>query len=188
MKSPFNRRYLQFSLRTLLVVMTVVGVLLSVAVKRVRNRRAAIRAIDELGGTYGVHISGPKWLRSRISDEKYLYDASRVSLGPQNQGYDPQRPFTDDELERIVDHLNAFPSFHYLDLVGSHVTDSGLRHLHRLRNLDRLRLNHTAISDAGLEHLAGITTLQVIDLTKTKVTDEGVAKLQQSLPNAKISY
>lgn len=188
MKLPTKRRWMQFSLRSFLLVMTVAALLLTVPLNRARARREAIRAIDELGGTYGVEIMGPKWLREWVDDSKYFYDAIRVSFGPHNQGYDPRRPFTDDELERVIEHLNAFPGFKNLRLMGSEVTDDGLRQLSRLRNLEDIRLDGMDVTDNGLEHLAEIKTLRLVSVLGTKVTADGVAKLKPSLPNCTITH
>ncbi len=130
---------------------------------------------------------GPSWLRSWIDDEKCFYDAIRVSFGPACEGYDPRRPFTDEELAQVVAHLNAFPSFSTLSLSRSDVTDDGLRHLHRLRNLEYLRLRATSISDQGLQHLATLPNLKKVELHRTNVTDAGIAELERSLPHCEIA-
>lgn len=186
LKLPIKRRWLQFSLRSFLVLITVVAVVLAIGINRARSRRAAIRAIDELGGTYGVQVMGPTWLRDWVGDDKYFYDAIQVSFGRGNDGYDPQRPFTDAELAGVIEHLNAFPSFSLLSLNCTDISDDGLRHLKRIRNLEHLRLNVTKVSDEGLGHLTTIRTLKKIELERTNVTDKGIAELRNSLPNCEI--
>jgi hypothetical protein len=134
------RHYFRYSLRLLIVLVTLVAIVLGLSMSELRRQKAAIQAIDELGGTYGVRIEGPEWLRSLMGDERYFYNASRVSFGPGNQGYDPRRPFTDEELVKVIDHIDAFSSFTGLYLDRSDITDDGLSHLSRLRNLQRLGL------------------------------------------------
>ena len=56
-----------------------------------------------------------------------------------------------------------------------------------LNNLKDLNLTYTEVTDAGLEHLNGMKNLQSLNFFNTQVTDEGVKKLQQKLPNCKIS-
>ena len=68
------------------------------------------------------------------------------------------------------------------------ITDEGLKHFKSLTRLESLGLRGTEISDAGLRHLESLTQLRSLDLTDTHVTDEGIAKLQQALPNCKITH
>lgn len=67
------------------------------------------------------------------------------------------------------------------------ITDAGLAHLAGLKGLRQLYLTGTAVTDRGLEHLHGLTELRVLDLAKTRVTDAGVKRLQQVLPEVKIT-
>ncbi len=43
------------------------------------------------------------------------------------------------------------------------------------------------VIDSDLEYVIPLKELRQLDLTDTQVTDAGVAKLQQSLPNCKIT-
>ncbi len=183
-----SQRVWQYSLRTALILVTILCLALGIVVNKARSRRAAIRAIDELGGTYGVRIEGPQWMRDLVKDDKYFYHPVRISFGPHNQGYSPERPFTDHELTRVIDHIKLFSRFNFLDLFESNITDRGLTELRRLPGLEILRLNGTKITDAGIEYLTPLTSLQSIDLTGTLVTRSGATKLQQALPNCKIIF
>ena len=51
----------------------------------------------------------------------------------------------------------------------------------------RVSFNGSKVGDGELEDLKCLKRLQVMDLTGTNVTDEGVKKLQQELPNCKIT-
>jgi hypothetical protein len=183
-----KRRWLQFSLRSLLVSTAVVAVGVAATLHHFRARRAAIRAIDELGGGYGVELKGPAWLRELVGDDKYFYEAHRISLGRPDSTYKAERPFNDKELAGIIDHINVFTGAKTLDLMGSPVTDDGLRCLSRIRDLEVLRLDSTAVTDAGLVHLEPLVSLKAIHLTGTKATEQGIAKLQHCLPNCTIDY
>jgi hypothetical protein len=64
---------------------------------------------------------------------------------------------------------------------------SGLRRLEELIfTLQLLYLNHTAITDAGLRHLRKLKQLKYLNLEGTEVTDAGVHELRKAQPNAKI--
>ena len=60
-------------------------------------------------------------------------------------------------------------------------------HLAGSPQLQILDLDGTRVTDAGLEDLTGLTQLATLDLSDTRVTDAAVAKLQQALPNCKIT-
>lgn len=181
-----RRRWFRFSLRTILIALTLCGVWLGYTMHRVRARRDAIRAIDANGGTYGVYVVGPKWLGYFIRDEKCFYDASRVSFGPHNSGYDPANPFNDDDLAGIIDHLNAFSDFRSLDLQNTNVTDNGLRFLSGIRYLELLQLDGTNVTDDCIPYLIEIKTLRQLSLLQTAITEDGFARLQMALPNCHI--
>ncbi len=75
-----------------------------------------------------------------------------------------------------------------LDLNFGHVTDAEMATLTRdCPDLEKLMLQGRSITDASLEHLKGMHQLRVLDLVETEATDSGVAKLQQALPNCKIT-
>ncbi len=57
----------------------------------------------------------------------------------------------------------------------------------KLPDLRSLDLSQMPLDDSDLEHLTPLNGLRHLDLTDTKVTAEGVAKLQQALPNCKIT-
>ena len=87
-----------------------------------------------------------------------------------------------------LEHLRWMISLKELYLWETQITDAALQHVAALHNLEYLNLDSTRITDAGLAHLKGLTTLQELDLPGTQVTDEGIKKLQQALPNCKISH
>jgi hypothetical protein len=78
-------------------------------VKRCRERKLAIEAIDRLQGSYSISSEGPAWLRKLLGDERMFYDLGRVSLSPRIPNFDASRPIDDDALRTAVVHLNAFP-------------------------------------------------------------------------------
>jgi hypothetical protein len=84
-------------------------------------------------------------------------------------------------------HLKGMAKLQTLSLYGTQVTDSGLKHLAGLANLRELELAGTQVTDEGLKYLTGLKNLQSLDLNKTKTTAAGVDKLQNTLPELKIS-
>ena len=183
-----KRRWFQWSLRTLFVVVTVLSVALGIVLHRARTRREALRAIDELGGGYSITIGGTAWLRSIVNDDKYFYDISRISF--RNT---PERPFTDENLASVIDSINTFKRPKLLDLTDTDVTDNGLPHLYRVRNLEGLRLGSTTVADAGLTDaglvkLEPLSSLKTLDISNTKATDEGIARFKRSVPGCRVQH
>jgi hypothetical protein len=181
-----RRRWLQFSLRTLMVLMLLISVplgWLAFKMRQATEQRAVVRQIEELGGT-AVHCGQfeplekwpprvPSWLLNALGDD-FFRTINYVALCGSK--------VTDAELVR----LRALPQLRSLYLRGSQVTDAGLVCLPGLTRLEELSLANTRVSDAGLTHLRALTQLRTVNLRNTQVTDAGVAELQKALPNCKI--
>ena len=119
--AKLKRRWLRFSVRTLLIVTALVAVWLGVLANRVHKQRAAVAAIEAAGGTVYYDwqgmprelaerervpfevISHPRWL-VRLYGRENLQDVVHVSLG--------DAP-VDGEL---VGHLRSLQELQTLDL------------------------------------------------------------------------
>ncbi|MCA9069043.1 MAG: hypothetical protein KDA84_08980, partial [Planctomycetaceae bacterium] len=89
----------------------------------------------------------------------------------------------DSELKELADH----PTLRELRLLGTSISDEGLRHLTGLDKLEYLRIFESSnVTDEGLKYLESLETLRRLDLKETGVTTEGVAELKQALPKCKI--
>jgi len=201
MTAPLNRRpWYQFSLRTLILLLTIVSVPLGwLAYERneLRKREAAIAAIENLGGKVKFDTSQPfreSWLRPLLSD-KPASEVVGVSLQrksrmratlPVDAGlvhFDgltrlqwldlDQAKFSDAELVQLA----RLTELNRLSLRETAVSDDGLVHLKGLEQLEHLWLGYTRVTDAGLVHLAGLRTLKTLDLGYTQVTDAGLVHL-----------
>ena len=74
-----------------------------------------------------------------------------------------------------------------VELPSSKVTDAELQHFAGLAQLQVLDLNGTKITDAGVQHLIRLSKLQQLFIRDTTTTEDGTKKLQQALPNCKIT-
>jgi hypothetical protein len=73
----------------------------------------------------------------------------------------------------------AFDQLEKLDLQSCPVTDAGLAHLKRLKQLKSLNLDCCRnVTDAGMEHLKELPQLQTLVLDGTRVTDAGLEPLE----------
>ena len=136
------------------------------------------KTLEPLQGLGQVRTLGLRW--SGITDEglDYIKKLAQVrELDVSNN------QFTDVQVK----HLIGLTQLDALDISETLITDKGLECLTALAQLQRLDLSDTDITDDGLEHLTKLSQLQLLDLSRTQVTAAGVAKLQQALPNCKIT-
>ncbi|MCF0059552.1 c-type cytochrome domain-containing protein [Dyadobacter sp. CY356] len=68
----------------------------------------------------------------------------------------------------------------WLKLGGTKVTDTSVKELGKLKNLNKLHLEYTDVTDAGLTLLKDLQYLEYINLVGTKVTDAGLRTLASS--------
>jgi hypothetical protein len=203
---PSRRRWLRFSLRTFLLVLTVVCIWLGVKVNQARRQKESVAALKARGmWFYHAHqrdnaypdginpdheLVVPKWL-----DELAGYDFFRTVISVQGH-----EPVSDEDLV----HLAGLPYIEHLYVTGSgsNLTDAGLNHLprpdrlvtfdmqrrtlvgdgfvKRLRNakgLERLGLRRSRITDEGLLAIRNLTNLKHLYLSGTKISDAGMAAL-----------
>lgn len=175
-------RRLQFSLASLIPVMTSVAMVAGVVTHRQWATAAAIRRVKALGGsvTYASRIqegSGtfairaaarPKhWVFSWFDDESW--EVAAVVY------FDPSRPpLHDDDLAFLRD----MPELRRLDLDASNITDTGAKHLAGLKNLQFLNLENCRITDEGLKYLAGADSLVELRLRNATISGKGLRNLR----------
>lgn len=170
-------RWLQYSLLTLLILVTLAIPSSWVVVKtqQAKREQEAAAAIEKFGAW--VEWSEPsesRWLRSLMGDACFRR-VVRVELNG--------TPVTDAGLQ----HLKGLDHLERLGLNQTRITDAGLEHLRGLNRLQVLGLMGTQITDAGLEHIKGLNQLHVLWLDGTQVTDQGETKLKQALPKCTMS-
>jgi hypothetical protein len=133
MEGQAPRRWFQFSLRALLLALTVFAVWLGVQVNCVRRQRETVQAILAAGGkafydyqiepgqffTPDAEPAAPRWLRKWIGD---------------------------DFFRDVVD----------VDLNRTDVADAWLTRLNDLPRIKRRNLAYTPVSDAGIENLTNL--------------------------------
>ncbi len=194
-----KRRWFQFSLRTLLVLVLVVGAtlgLLGREAQRTWKRERAVAELHRIGASVGhrqagwparllgfdvgplvaVELSGTRVTDDDLKHLRGLSGPGRLWLGGTR--------ITDAGLE----HLAGLSRLYTLDLERTKITDAGLRHLRGLKSLENLSLRGTQVSDVGLRHLEAIARLKFLDLAGTRVTPESVNKLREAHPEWEIVY
>ena len=135
MANPFprlkpKRRWMQVSLRTMLVFVTMLCVALSVSVVPHERQRRAVKAISALGGTVA-----------------YNGDLSEIELWRTDRRRLPflRRWLPPEYFHEVVHVVFNDPK----------ITDAGLVHLQGLKYLQILSLDDTQVTDAGAVHCKG---------------------------------
>ena len=191
---PYKRRWYQYSLRLLFVLTTVCAIACSwFAVKRqqAEQQRAAVETLKSWGwvviydyeldadGTFmGADPPGPEWLRKIVGAD--FFACPVIFAAPDGDSVRYEWPVehrtTDAELRQLAS-LTPLTQVRSLDLCGSRITDTGLRHLAGMTKLGNLDLGFTKITDAGLAHLGQMTVLKNLSLVSTNITDAGLVRL-----------
>jgi len=171
-----KRRWLRFSLRTFLIVLTILCVWIGWYLYRVEQQREAVKWVLENGGTvrYDFEIdddgknrgdtqpSVPRWLIDMLGVD-YFSTVKRVA------GF---------RLDLNNENLVGLAHLEHLKLFNTQVSD--VTPLEGLTKLKTLELRGTQVSD--LTPLASLADLEHLDLCDTQVSDvtplEGLTKLK----------
>lgn len=186
-------RWFQFSLRTLLIVVTLCAVpcsWLAVKMQQARRQREAVKRLIELDGNplydWDVEANGrlvlnpqppgPALFRSVLGNDFFdsVYSVDFFSPFPPI--------YTRAELRsgmgsRMV-CLARLSQLRELELEGYPVDDAELASIKGLGQLRKLRLGSTELTDAGLEHLKGLSQLSELRLDFTSITNKGLEHLK----------
>jgi hypothetical protein len=206
------RRYLRFSLRSLLILILVTAVWLSWMVRSAHIQRDAVAAVQLAGGDvyYDTVLKNGQWVRTRrrlastwLIDHvgiDFISDVTLVNLIREEPDVESVLNHVA-RLERLEDLMiqsryttdtdlvciKELRDLRRLTLVRGHVTGAGLVYVKGLARLEGLYLYDTPVTDAGLFYLKDLPNLRELYLFGTRVTDAGVRDLQRALPKLKIT-
>ena len=166
-----KRRWLQFSVRAVLLLMVVIAVPLGWTMHKVRQQRDAVVALESVGCEVEYRSDDwpptvSNWLWKMLGDDAV---ATVISVESTFGGV------SDAGLAK----LRGLTQLKSLQLSGKEFTDAGLVNLRGLTQLESLILCYTQVTDAGLVHIQGLTRLRHLDLGGTQVTDAGLVNLRQ---------
>lgn len=188
------RPRLRFSLRTLMIAMTVVCVFLGYRVHRARVQRDAVAVLNEASVSleYDWWLAGldsppgPDWIMELIGREYFqevesaeVYDFEwsgeesvfdQLARLPRLKRVEFYCDFDRRHLEKLtgLKHLERLT----LNFYPASITDSTMACLGRLHALKSLNLSQAEITSAGVQHLAGLNNLETLDLSETRITDD----------------
>ena len=178
-----NRRWFQFSLRTLLLAVTACAIWVGWFANRVHRQKRAVQAVLDLGGTvtYDYQIldtqagrffrdpkaepAWPRWIVQAFGVDSVQNVVTVTIMNGQ----------ATDETLRLIGQV---PTIMSVSLKGGNVTNTGVAYLTELPNLQALGLGQTHVGDGGLECLAAHKHLKNLVLDETNVTDRDLVYLR----------
>lgn len=197
-------RWYQYSLRSLLILVTLFGIACSWVAVKMREARLeaeAAEAIRKMGGSayydYEIHDPkakppGPDWVR-KIFGTSFVSSITSVSVD--STDFDLEllknlhhlkylyfRPFNSNETANGVTNeglkiLTNFDQLEGLLLISDNITDEGLSSLRGLTNLKTLTILSKNITGTGLANLSGMKNLDYLALVQNAIDDEGLSHL-----------
>lgn len=176
---------MRFTLRTFLIVVTVIAVVVAATERVTREFREHRRIENDLRSMGANYVA--------FDEHGHL---TWVSF----------------DLPVASPRIAAYRSIKHVDLEGAHVTDESIRHLAGLDHiwcihltqcdvndnhltllaavgsLTVLRLNGSRVTDNAIPAIASINGLKSVDLSGTLVTKDGVTDLKRRSPDLTIRY
>ena len=160
-----RRRWLQYSLRTFFVLLTVLCVWLGWTVHLANEQRKAVEWVREKGGSVEYdyeHNPNPfSVVKGKPPVPKWLVQLLGVDYFGNVTGVDIGVPVEDSPVRDLT------------PLAG-------------LQSLQELNLYSTQVND--LTPLANLTSLETLYVINTPVSEEQVEQLRKALPNCKIDW
>lgn len=174
-----SKRWMRFSVSTLLLMMTIACIwlgVLGVRMNRANLQRKVVKAVQEAGGeVLYEHEQNPRGMGGparpkpgileRLFGIDFAHSVVQVSLTEKTQGVDDLLPDICrlSNLEKLI--------------VGGDVSDAGTKHLSRCKNLTHFIACDAEITDKTLRVLGEVRSLRYLDLAATKITNDGLKHL-----------
>jgi hypothetical protein len=182
---------LRFSLRGLLIVVTLLCVSLAWRLDRAKQQREAVQAIRDAGGWvyYDYQQYDPRsckfdkdatpweppWLQSQVGVD-FFHEVEAVNMSFHGDGIVRRDERAPDPL--IAEHLAHLPRLRFLGLTAGACDDDGMRHVGQLRNLEVLLFwDAPQITDAGAAHLTNMPSLACLHIGSSQIGDRGLATI-----------
>ena len=185
-----RRRRPAISLRALLLLVLLAGLLLGWRVRRARDQERVVQLLRTSGGTHhydwefvggtftpGREPPGPGWFR-RLLGDAYFQEVSWVSLA------DHHPPERSEEagrsLDRVLVGLRTLDRLRELSIGGRQLHDPHMARVRDLASLERLEVWGAAnLTDAGIVHLRGLDRLRSIAINDCSLRDASLGHLAE---------
>ncbi len=166
-----ERRWLQFSLRTLLVSVAGVAIICgwyAAKLRRAADEDAVIAAAERIEGRVEVAYSGPDWLA-------FIYPR-RLRRHVIGLSFDLSSD-ADLRPETVLLCLAGLRELQWLDLGFQPIDEEGLRCVGRMGQLSRLTSTSSSITELGAAQLARLPDLQELNLSGCHIDNAAIRKL-----------
>jgi hypothetical protein len=186
-------RFLSFSVRTMLLLVLLIGAALAWTMHRVRRQTDTVATLEAIGCFTDYASVEPltivEQIRMWLGEERPRNVIQVFASGLDVNDADAERLAGLSELvsltlddSQVTDiglmAVRGLRSLDLLSLSGTRVTDEGLAYLPSRSPLRLLSLDRTHVTDAGLPHLLGLTRLEFLTLSNTPITDAGLVHLR----------
>jgi hypothetical protein len=197
----FKSRRIKISVRVLMLLILIVGILLGWRANKARRQRAAAAAVEKYGGwvhydyefvpgpgnlsaaeclhrplwgtlSLGKSPSAPAWLRRTLGDD-YFQEIAQVSLlGDTGNKTAGADPLNIGGADGVIAKLAGQTGIRTLQIGGQHLTDRSMASIGQMTSLEELVIFPASeITDAGLAHLLGLNNLKVLFMTDSMVVE-----------------
>ena len=204
-KPKSKRRWYQYSLRTLMICVTLFAVACSwfaVKMQQAKKQREAVEKLLKSGGTVlydyecdkSGHINskfgnppGPEWLRKILGNDLFTNvtgaDLRNAGISDATLLYLTRLPHLTSLCLRYypgtdLKRFTGFPHLKTLWIMGSRISDEGLDNMRMFSQLESLCLADAQITNSGLNNLQEMPQLQELYLQNNAITDDGLKYLQ----------
>jgi Leucine-rich repeat (LRR) protein len=198
-----RRRWVRFSLRTMLIGTTALCIWLGLVCNRANRQKRAVAMIKSAGGMVGyddqnnhpgVFASQPfpphglGWLCDLVGDDYFGTVGSVSMVTAKGSGGDAVEVLGDlphlSEInlewitipDAIMSRLTGLP-LRYLAIVRCKVSSVGWESLGRLIQLRTLNLGGPSVDDVALSHLKSLANLTELSIYQSQITDAGLRSL-----------
>ena len=182
---------LRFSLRGLLLVVTVLCVALAWRLHRAKLQRHAVQAIRDAHGwvyydyqqydplTCKFDKQAVPWEPQRLQDQvgiDFFHDVEAVNMSFHGNGIERRDKSLPDI--NIARHLAHMPKLRFLGLTEQATDDEGMRYVGQLRYLEVLLYwDAPQITDAGAAQLTNMPSLKILHIGASQIGDRGLATI-----------
>ncbi|MBC8218503.1 MAG: hypothetical protein H8E73_08565, partial [Planctomycetes bacterium] len=153
------------------------------SVSNVPINGAGLGALKQCPSLRGISLSSVELQSNAITHVAAIPSLEKLRL------YYIGTPITDESLNQ----LSTLTNLKTLGIVIKEtsqmpITDAGIAHLSRLKNLEHVSLNHCEkITEKGLKHFEGLASLRYLRLNKSRVTKAGVDRLKAAIPDISVT-
>jgi hypothetical protein len=170
------RRCLMFSVRGLIGLVLVFGILMGWFVRRARIQRDAVAAIRQARGDVAYDCG--QFNETRTAEwpvwKAWISNAIGIDYVANVIWVQMQTSVDDPKCQQAFDSLSDLGCVEALNLTGTGVTDAALVRLKPLKCLKMLELQYCRITSAGLVHLAALPQLEKLTIRGSQIGDEGI--------------